>query len=144
MKAFPINFGDFTKSRNSSPNTKDQVQTRAVLIWGTRDATRLEEEQEQPAGPPGGRFCVLAVGTAMSSMPAARRRLLNTHVFQNVWAVPHVPSGIPRYALFESGWCTKRDLCQCSVSGKSGTDRKIWSLGPVLLSRAGAHPQHGV
>lgn len=51
MKAFPINFGDFTKSQNSSPNTKDQVQTRATLIWGTRDATRLEEEQEQPAGP---------------------------------------------------------------------------------------------
>lgn len=70
---------------------------------------------------------------AVGSMPAACHRLLKTHVFKNIWAVPRVPSGLPRYALLESGRCTEEgpmSMLRFQGSQSRQKDLEPWSFSP--------------
>lgn len=58
QSVFSINFWAFTKSKNSAPNKKNQVQRKAVpTLWVHEDVTCSEGKSEQSTGPTG-RFVI--------------------------------------------------------------------------------------
>lgn len=68
------------------------------------------------------------------------------HMFKNIWAIPVCPLASQGLYSWTQDGARRRTSVNAQASGSK--DRRIWSLRPVLLSGAGAHPipdpQHGV